>query len=129
MRGRKGKRNSLFQTREQDDSLVEQLKSLAHSPIVSRVSLAHILFIMGKSKLSQQPTVNFKKLQLKDVRNLLGLTQESFAQALGVKRETVSRWENGKDDPEFLEPAVKLYKLLQEINRSFEDLAIPEKKD
>ena len=36
---------------------------------------------------------------LKTVRNELGLTQESLAWELGVSFSTVSRWENGQNNP------------------------------
>jgi DNA-binding XRE family transcriptional regulator len=33
------------------------------------------------------------------MRKLWGMTQQELARELGVARETVSRWENGKEEP------------------------------
>jgi SNF2 family DNA or RNA helicase len=38
--------------------------------------------------------------QIKAIRTQLGMTQESFAAALGVSFATVNRWENGKTKPQ-----------------------------
>ncbi len=64
-----------------------------------------------------------KKLSVKDLRKNLGMTQQEFADYFGVRRETVSRWETGRDEPDFLQNAIKLYKLLKSINRTPDDLA------
>ena len=37
---------------------------------------------------------------IKALRNHMGLTQAQFAQKLGVRRQTVSEWENGAYDPD-----------------------------
>lgn len=37
--------------------------------------------------------------KLKKLREILGLTQEQFAERIGVRIESVSRWENGKCKP------------------------------
>lgn len=37
--------------------------------------------------------------RIKEYRKLAGLTQEAFAEDFGVDRTTVSRWENGRDEP------------------------------
>lgn len=34
--------------------------------------------------------------QMKSVRSRLGMSQAQFAKALGVERNTVARWENGR---------------------------------
>ncbi len=36
---------------------------------------------------------------VRELRNRLGLTQEQFAQQLGVSFSTVNVWENGKREP------------------------------
>lgn len=42
---------------------------------------------------------NAISIQIREVRNRLGLTQEKFAARLGVTFPTVNRWENGKTKP------------------------------
>lgn len=37
--------------------------------------------------------------QIKQLRDRLGLTQEAFAQFIGVSFQTVNGWENGKQKP------------------------------
>jgi DNA-binding transcriptional regulator YiaG len=69
--------------------------------------------------------VKKSKLQIKEVRKRLGMTQAEFATKLRVRRETVSAWENGRDIPAFLEDALIFYDLLKEINCSYDDVAIP----
>jgi DNA-binding transcriptional regulator YiaG len=52
--------------------------------------------------------------RIKDLRLKLGLTQEQFAQKIGVSFSTVNGWENGKRKPSPL--AMKQIELLiQEI--------------
>jgi transcriptional regulator with XRE-family HTH domain len=41
-----------------------------------------------------------KPLQIKKLRRKLQLTQEKFAEVLGVSFATVNRWENGKASPQ-----------------------------
>jgi transcriptional regulator with XRE-family HTH domain len=36
---------------------------------------------------------------IRELRNLLGLTQEKFAAKLGVTLLTINRWENGRSKP------------------------------
>ena len=42
--------------------------------------------------------MEFRK-KLKEVRNIIGYSQEQLARALGVSFATVNRWENGKSEP------------------------------
>ena len=79
--------------------------------------------------MEQLIEVKRKKLQIKDIRKRLGMTQAEFAKKLRVRRETVSSWENGRDIPSFLEDALVFYDLLKEINCSYEDVAIPRSKE
>ena len=79
--------------------------------------------------MEQLIEVKKKKLELKDIRKRTGLTQAQFAEKLGVRRATVSDWENGKSIPAFLEDAVRFYEVLKEINCSYEDVAIPSCKE
>lgn len=41
-----------------------------------------------------------KRRRLAERRKACGLNQEEFAEAVGVDRSTVQRWENGKNDPQ-----------------------------
>jgi len=45
------------------------------------------------------PDLNVPKL-VKELRQRLGLTQEDFAQKVGVTFGSVNRWENGKRTPQ-----------------------------
>ena len=48
---------------------------------------------MSKTKMSDTAR------RIKELRFKLGLTQEQFAQKVGVSFSTVSRWENGRGHP------------------------------
>ena len=50
--------------------------------------------------------------EIKEVRQLLGQTQEEFAHQLGVTLSTVNRWENQKTVPSRL--AVKQIRMLMQ---------------
>ncbi len=52
---------------------------------------------------------------LKNLRELLGMTQQDFAQLMGVAVSTVSRWERGQSQPSFT--AQQWRKLLGEMER------------
>ena len=41
--------------------------------------------------------------KVQEVRGQLLLTQEQLAAALGVAYSTINRWENGHNEPQFLE--------------------------
>jgi len=54
---------------------------------------------------------------IKELRRFLGLTQEQFAQKVGVTYSTVNHWENGKRVPQpFL--LRRLLELKEEIGRA-----------
>lgn len=55
-------------------------------------------------------------------RNLAHMTQEQFAEALGVDRSTVSQWENGRTQPR-LKNIAKIEEVLN--IRYFEDVVMP----
>ena len=38
-------------------------------------------------------------IRIKQVRKELGITQDQFAETLGVTREVINRWESGKQEP------------------------------
>lgn len=52
-------------------------------------------------------------LPVKQLRQLLGMSQLQFANLLGVYPSTVSRWEQGKSSPQFSPGAFK--RLLQAL--------------
>lgn len=60
---------------------------------------------------------------MKTIRELLGLTQQEFATKLGVAVSTVSRWENGKTNPQFTVGQFKvLLKALRPYKLGLKDL-------
>lgn len=40
--------------------------------------------------------------KIKNARTTVGLTQEQTAESLGVSRQTISNWENGKTYPDIV---------------------------
>jgi len=62
-----------------------------------------------------------RKQPLATWRNLAHMTQEQFAEKVGVDRATVSAWENGK-----LPRAKNIAKIEQVLNiRFFDDVVMP----
>ena len=61
----------------------------------------------------------YDKDAIKSIREDMLLTQEEFAQKLGVSFETVNRWENGRHKP--TAKAQRRIKRLYESNGHFED--------
>ena len=57
---------------------------------------------------------------IKKLRNKLLLTQNEFANYLGVSFESVNRWENGKNEPT-MKVKRKLKELLEENRIPFEE--------
>jgi len=64
--------------------------------------------------------------EIKQLRKALGLTQEEFADLLGVQYSTVNRWENGKAKPQGQSKATLtiLKALMDEAKDSRGDLSI-----
>lgn len=50
--------------------------------------------------------------QIKQIRTKLGLTQEEFAELVGVSQEAVSQWESGMTKPD--KRSTKIIKLVKE---------------
>lgn len=60
---------------------------------------------------------------LKTLRKQLGLSQQDFAKALGVRRSTISDWERGASKPTLsIEQVKKLDAVLKQVNKTFSDL-------
>ncbi|EDP73581.1 helix-turn-helix domain-containing protein [Hydrogenivirga sp. 128-5-R1-1] len=68
--------------------------------------------------------------EIRELRKKLGLTQEEFAQLLGVGFTTVNRWENGKSEPrgQALEALEKLRTLIEEAEEG-KDFTIEDLKE
>jgi len=62
--------------------------------------------------------VYWKVMEIKQLRERLGLTQEQLAHQLGVTVKTVNRWERGRSKPS---PMAR--RLLIDLNRRKGDLA------
>lgn len=69
----------------------------------------------------QQPEVG---CLIRDLRQLVGLTQEQFAGILGVSFSTLNRWENGRMQPSPL-ASKQVEMVLHQLNQS-PDLAVRE---
>jgi DNA-binding XRE family transcriptional regulator len=71
------------------------------------------------------------KVTIKQLREELGLSQEKLAQALGVRRATISDYERGKQYPKGLEMGLRLGILLGRAGRNLDDLilALPDPDD
>lgn len=84
----------------------------------SLVTICLFFIIMGK-RMSHKDGES----PLKILREELGMSQESFGQAIGAARRTIVRWENGESIPAFTITQVKnLVKLLKSHGKNIEDL-------
>ncbi len=45
------------------------------------------------------PNVSYTPKQIREIRHRVGLTQQSFAEYMGVSRTSVEAWESGKFHP------------------------------
>lgn len=78
-----------------------------------------LFFIIMEKGMSQKDGES----PLKILREELGMSQESFGQAIGAARRTIVRWENGESIPAFTIVQVKkLVKLLKSHGKNIEDL-------
>lgn len=57
------------------------------------------------------PVPHYGATTIKSIRNMLGLSQIAFAEALGVSKKTVEAWEAGTNVPQG--PAQRILELLQ----------------
>lgn len=60
---------------------------------------------------------------IRHIRNVAGLSQEKFADKIGVTRLTVTRWESGVSIPNKI-AQIKIYDIVKEYNVQFFDLII-----
>lgn len=72
------------------------------------------LRMRGRPRQSHTP-LTADQIELTSIRQALGLTQDAWADALGVTNNTVSRWERG-ERPVTL-TVLKLARLLKEARR------------
>lgn len=63
----------------------------------------------------KQGKYEFKRDSLKEVRNLIGISQAEMAKRLGIPPNTLSRWENGTTTPDATHLAA-FYSLAKEYN-------------
>lgn len=66
-----------------------------------------------------------KRRRLAECRKACGFNQEEFAEAVGVDRSTVQRWENGKTDPQPWQRP-KIAKVLEITASALDALLIPD---
>lgn len=52
------------------------------------------------NKISIEPTPEYSKEKIKNLRQILGFTQVVFANVMGVSLKTVEAWEAGKNHPD-----------------------------
>jgi DNA-binding transcriptional regulator YiaG len=70
--------------------------------------------------MKDSPTISWS-LAIRELRQQLHLSQERFAQRLGVSFQTVNRWESGKTNPSPM--ATKLIQqMLIELGKDGQDL-------
>ena len=53
----------------------------------------------GEMLVAVTPDENFMGERIKELRKILGLTQQEFAKRLGIKRNTIANYEVGRNDP------------------------------
>ncbi len=69
-------------------------------------------------KISIAPLPHYKAQKIKKIRNMLGLSQLTFAYVMGVSRKTVEAWESGRNEPQG--PAQRMLMLLEKDNKFLE---------
>lgn len=72
-----------------------------------------------KNKINIVPVSDFSSIEIKNIRNQLGMTQVVFASFFGVSPKTVEAWEAGRNMPDG--PARRILSMLKQ------DPNIPEK--
>jgi putative transcriptional regulator len=69
-------------------------------------------------KISIAPLPHYKANKIKKIRNMLGLSQSTFAYVMGVSKKTVEAWESGRNEPQG--PAQRMLMLLEKDNNFLE---------
>jgi putative transcriptional regulator len=69
-------------------------------------------------KISIAPLPHYKAQKIKKIRNMLGLSQSTFAYIMGVSKKTVEAWEAGRNEPQG--PAQRMLMLLEKDNKFLE---------
>jgi len=64
------------------------------------------------------PLTHYKGNRVKEIRNKAGLTQSTFAYAIGVSIKTVEAWESGKNEPQG--PAQRILYILEKDHKFLE---------
>lgn len=84
------------------------------------MAMTLVIFLTPLQKFHslKQPEIGYL---IRELRQLLGLTQEQFGLQVGVSYETINRWENGKMQPSPL-ALRQLARLTQELRDTHRDL-------
>ncbi len=69
-------------------------------------------------KISIAPLPHYKAQKIKKIRNMLGLSQSTFAYVIGVSKKTVEAWESGRNEPQG--PAQRMLMILEKDNKFLE---------
>lgn len=64
-----------------------------------------------KTTITIEPLPDISPVEIKELRNKIGLTQAMFAAVLGVSVKTVEAWETGTNSP--IGPARRMISLIQ----------------
>ena len=81
--------------------------------------------ILRSHKLSVEPLKLYSAAEIKNIRNMLGMAQPVFAEAMGVSKKTVEAWESGRNMPEG--PARRILGLVQKDPLLFSNYSIVSK--
>jgi len=69
-------------------------------------------------KISIAPLPHYRAQKIKKIRNMLGLSQLTFAFVMGVSKKTVEAWESGRNEPQG--PAQRMLMILEKDNKFLE---------
>ncbi|MCL2049494.1 MAG: helix-turn-helix domain-containing protein [Defluviitaleaceae bacterium] len=78
-------------------------------------------------KVSISPINSYSQCQIREIRANLGMTQVSFAHALGVSPKTIEAWESGTNKPSGI--ASRMLELIERDNTLLERYAIVDRKE